>query len=163
MAYLLDTNVFIEAQNRYYAPDICPGFWTWLEMQERTGTIISIGKVRDELIGRDDELAQWAHHRSTSFFPDVDAQVLPYLATLSTWVGSQRYRPGAIADFLSSADYYLIATAMGHSHTVVTHETPSDGVKRVKMPEPCIAHGVQFVNTFGMLRRLGARFVIPVP
>lgn len=161
MAYLLDTNIFIEAQNRYYAPDICPGFWKWLEMQERTGAILSIGKVRDELIGRDDELAQWAHHRSTSFFQDVDAEVLPHLATLSTWVGSQRYRPGAIAEFLSSADYYLIATAMGNGHTVVTHETPSDGVKRVKMPEPCIAHGVQFVNTFGMLRRLGARFVLP--
>ena len=27
MKYLLDSNVFIEAKNRYYAFDICPGFW----------------------------------------------------------------------------------------------------------------------------------------
>ncbi|MBF0147506.1 MAG: DUF4411 family protein [Magnetococcales bacterium] len=28
--YLLDSNVFIEAKNRYYAFDICPGFWEWM-------------------------------------------------------------------------------------------------------------------------------------
>lgn len=26
--YLLDSIVFIEAKNRYYAADIAPGFWT---------------------------------------------------------------------------------------------------------------------------------------
>ena len=29
--YLLDTNVFIEAKNRYYSFDLAPGFWEWLE------------------------------------------------------------------------------------------------------------------------------------
>lgn len=29
--YLIDSNVLIEAKNRYYAFDIAPGFWTWLE------------------------------------------------------------------------------------------------------------------------------------
>ena len=31
MAYLLDSNVFIEAVQRYYRPSICPGFWHWLD------------------------------------------------------------------------------------------------------------------------------------
>ncbi len=31
MRYLLDANVFIEAKNLYYAFDICPGFWTWMD------------------------------------------------------------------------------------------------------------------------------------
>lgn len=161
MAFLLDTNVFIEARNRYYATDICPGFWEWLGLQETARTILSIEAVRDELIGREDELAQWARDRSPSFFPGVSSVVLPHLATLATWARNQRYRPEAVAEFLSSADYYLIATAMGDGHTVVTHETPSDAIKRVKIPEPCIAHGVPFVNSFVMLRRLGARFVLP--
>lgn len=30
--FLLDANVFIEAKNRYYGFDICPGFWRWLDL-----------------------------------------------------------------------------------------------------------------------------------
>lgn len=30
MAYLLDTNVFIEAKNLYYGFDFCPAFWEWV-------------------------------------------------------------------------------------------------------------------------------------
>lgn len=160
MAFLLDANVFIEARNRYYAADICPAFWKWLEIQERLGTIVSNEAVRDELLGHEDDLAKWARDRPKAFFPAVDRQVLPHLPTLAVWVRAQQYRPDAVARFLSSADYYLIATAMGHGHVLVTHEVPSDGVKRVKIPEPCVAHGVAFINTFVMLRRLGARFVL---
>jgi len=30
MPYLLDSNVFIEAKNKYYRFSLCPGFWDWL-------------------------------------------------------------------------------------------------------------------------------------
>jgi len=73
-------------------------------------------------------------------------------------VQQQRYRTSAIQEFLDSTDYYLIATAMSAGHVIVTHERPSDGVKKVKIPEPCIAHGVEYITTFTLLRRLGARF-----
>ena len=159
MSYLLDTNVFIEARNRYYAFDICPGFWDWLTDEEDRGRVLTIDAVRDELAGREDDLAAWMRGRRTSFFESPDAAVLPPLATLATWVRAQRYRPSAVAEFLASADYYLVASAMARRHTVVTHETPSDAIKRVKIPEPCIAHGVEVVSPFTMLRRLGVRFV----
>ena len=158
MAYLLDANVFIEAANRYYATDICPGFWAWMEQAANDGEIVSTHRVRDELLGREDDLASWTERQPSSFFVTVDADTLPHLATLATWVQQQRYRTSAIEEFLDSTDYYLIATAMNGEHVIVTHENPSDGQKRVKIPEPCIAHGVEYVNTFTMLRRLGARF-----
>lgn len=163
MAYLLDSNVFIEGWKRYYAPDICPGFWDWITVQEQAGEILSIERVRDEILRGDDPLAVWVQGRQRSFFAGVSPTVLPHLATLAGWVQKQRYRPEAIAEFLDSADYYLIATAMGFGHTVVTHERPSDGTKRVKIPEPCIAHNVPFIDTFTMLRRLQARFVLANP
>lgn len=159
MAFLLDANVFIEARNRYYAFDICPGFWEWLADEENGGRVLTLEAVRDELMGREDDLAEWTRGRPGSFFEPPDAAVLPPLATLATWVRTQRYRPSAVAEFLASADYYLIASAMAHRHTLVTHETPSDAVRRVKIPEPCIAHGVEVINPFVMLRRLGVRFV----
>lgn len=36
--HLVDANVLIEAKNRYYAFDIAPGFWAWLEQGHRTGS-----------------------------------------------------------------------------------------------------------------------------
>lgn len=35
--YLLDTNVLIEAKNRYYAFDLAPGFWAWIGEAHRQG------------------------------------------------------------------------------------------------------------------------------
>ena len=31
LQYILDANVFIEAYKRYYAFDLCPGFWRSIE------------------------------------------------------------------------------------------------------------------------------------
>lgn len=159
MAFVLDANVFIEARNRYYAFDICPGFWEWLAGEEGGGHVLTVNAVRDELLGREDDLAEWTRERGPSFFESPDAAILPPLAALATWVGTRQYRPSAVAEFSSSADIYLIASAVAAGHTVVTHETPSDAIKRVKIPEPCIAHGVEVISPFVMLRRLGVRFV----
>ena len=41
MKYLVDANVLIEAKNRYYAFDITPGFWKWLNQAHTQGTVSS--------------------------------------------------------------------------------------------------------------------------
>ena len=56
MAYLLDANVFIQAKNLHYSFDFCPAFWEWIDTEHAKGKVFSIEKVRDELIGGDDEL-----------------------------------------------------------------------------------------------------------
>ena len=60
MAYLLDSNVFIEAKNRYYGIDFCPAFWDWLIKQNANGSVYSIEEVGDELTEGNDALADWA-------------------------------------------------------------------------------------------------------
>jgi hypothetical protein len=50
--YVLDANVFIEAHKRYYAFDICPGYWAALIAQHHSGLVCSIDRVRDELLLR---------------------------------------------------------------------------------------------------------------
>lgn len=45
-------------------------------------------------------------------------------------------------------------------HTVVTHERISDGRKRIKIPNACAAHGVQWCTPFHMLRVERARSVL---
>ncbi len=60
--YLIDSDVLITAKNLYYAFDPCPGFWKSLPHYHKEGQVLSVDKVRDELlIGRSDEdLFQWA-------------------------------------------------------------------------------------------------------
>lgn len=160
MPYLLDANIFIEAKNRYYGLDFCPAFWDWLIASNAAGSVYSIEKVGDELAAGTDNLAAWAAQRGPGFFLKPDAQLLPALATVSTRASGQNYEAGAVATFLQAADYYLIAHALAHGHTVITHEIPSTTLKRVKIPNVCIPLGIKVMSPFEMLRTEHASFVL---
>ena len=94
-----------------------------------------------------DELSTWAAHRGPDFFLLPDANLLPALRTVSGWATSQRYEPAAVNPFLQAADYYLVAQALAHGHTVVTHEIASTSVKKIKIPDACLGLGVRCVVT----------------
>ncbi len=160
MAYLLDANVFIQAKNLYYGFDFCPAFWDWLDAKNASGNVMSIEKVGQELAARVDELSVWAAGKGDGFFLPADAAILPSLARVSAWVISQRYEPAAVNTFLQVADYYLVAHALAHEYTVVTHEIPAFTVRKVKIPNVCIGLGVPCVTPFEMLRNSRARFVL---
>jgi hypothetical protein len=160
MAYLLDSNVFIQAKNLHYGFDFCPAFWDWIDQTHRARTVFSIEKVGDELRGSNDELATWAQTRTNAFFLEPDATVLPSLQATSTWANSAGYEPAAVATFLQGADYYLVAQAHAYGHVVVTHEVVAHSTKRVKIPNACLGMAVKCVTPFEMLRAERARFVI---
>jgi Domain of unknown function (DUF4411) len=160
MSCLLDSNVFIQAKNFYYGFDFAPAFWDWIDREHANGNVFSVERVRDELIAGDDELADWAKDRGKDFFLPPDNDVLPSLSTLATWARSGRYEAGAANQFLDSADYYLVAHAHAHGFEVVTHERPSDSIKKIKIPDACIAHDVKTANLYGLIRTTKARFVL---
>ena len=160
MTYLLDADVFIQAKNRHYGFDFCPGFWDWVDTAHATRTVVSIDRVRIELLGVADELSEWARARPESFFPEPDAAVIPSLRATSLWANSGEYEPSAVATFLGAADFYLVAHAHAHQKTVVTHEVVSSSVRKIKIPDACIALGVRCVTPFAMLRAEGARLVL---
>lgn len=74
--------------------------------------------------------------------------------------GAARYDPAAVSMFLQVADYYLVAHALAHEHTLVTHEVSSASTKRIKIPDACIGLGIKCVTPYEMLRRERARFVL---
>lgn len=158
--YLLDTNIFIEAKNRYYGFDFCPAFWDWLIDRNAGGHVASIDKVGDELQAGGDNLSDWATARGRAFFLPPDDPVVPALAHVSAWATSQTYEAAAIATFLQVADYWLIAHALAHDFVVVTHEIPSDSTRKIKIPNACIGLGLECINPYAMLRRERARFVL---
>jgi len=160
MAYLLDTNVFIQAKNLHYGFDFCPAFWEWIDAAVADGTVLSIDKVGDELTGGQDDLATWAHQRMGSLFVGADPQTVASLQSLSAWANGAAFDPAAVSTFLQVADYYLVAQAHAHGHTVVTHEVIDNSKKRIKIPSACLALNVRCVNPFQMLRAEQVRFVL---
>jgi hypothetical protein len=160
MAYLLDANIFIQAKNLHYGFDFCPAFWDWLIQGNAARLVFSIEKVGDELAAGGDDLSEWADARGADFFLKPDAAIVPALGTVSTWAAGQNYEPAAVNTFLQVADYYLVAQALAHGHTVVTHEVPSNSTKRIKIPNACLGLNVKFMTPYEMLRHERARFVL---
>ncbi|MFC1460894.1 DUF4411 family protein [Verrucomicrobiota bacterium] len=160
MGYLLDANVFIQAKNLHYGLDFCPAFWDWLIMKNASKEVFSIEKVGDELDAGDDELAAWATQRGPDFFVKPDAALLPALGNVSTWATGQQYEPAAVNTFLQVADYYVIAYALAHSDTVITHEVASPSTRKIKIPNACIGLGIKCMTPFEMLRHERARFIL---
>ena len=160
MAYLLDANVFIQAKNLHYGLDFCPAFWEWLIESNRVGQVRSIERVGDEVEAGSDDLALWAAARGPDFFLKPDAAILPALTAVSTWATNQNYDPAAVNTFFLIADYYLVAHALAHGDTVVTHEIASNSTRKIKIPDACIGLGIRCITPFEMLRNERARFVL---
>lgn len=163
MAYLLDTNVFIQAKNLHYGFDFCPAFWDWIDEQRQRSNVLSIENVRDELVGVGDELSEWANQRGSDLFLPLDSAVLPSLRGVSEWANGAGYEPAGVNIFLQAADYFLVAHAHAHGHVVVTHERPSTSTRKIKIPDACIGMGLKWMTPFQMLRAEKARFVLPTP
>jgi hypothetical protein len=165
--YLLDSNVFIEAKRRYYAFNICPGFWDALVVHAENSTIKSIDRIKTFELQEghvDDELKIWANTIISSKFFAIsnEEDVLLKYAEIMAWVNSQpRFFPFAIAEFASSVDGWLIAYAKAKELILVTHEGRRPESKRsVMIPDVCDAVGVRCVDTFQMLQALHTQFIL---
>lgn len=157
--YLLDSNVFIDAKNRYFAFDIVPAFWDWLVGQHQAGNAFTAQAVYDEIVGGGDDLAAWMKAQPASFRLAPGSADSVGLAAVSAWANSVGFKPAAVSDFLASADYFIVAQALTLGYTVVTHETPDPASrKRVKIPDACSAVSVAWISPYTWLRDAGARF-----
>ncbi|MFK4850188.1 DUF4411 family protein [Microbacterium sp. ZW T6_19] len=158
--YLLDANVFIQSHRAHYGLDFVPGFWEWIDVSFAAGTLESIHPIAVEIAAGHDDLSEWAAASSHLFVP-MDAACAPSLSAISTWVNGASYTPGAVAEFLSVADYQLVAFARTHGHTVVTMERSEPQRKsKVKIPDVCNAHGITWTTPFQMLRDERASLVL---
>lgn len=166
MKHLLDANTLIEAKNRYYGMAFCPGFWQWLLLQNQALELASITSVMDEIAKGKDELAQWTAENPAFFHAISDDQTQAAYIDVAAHVAQQapKMKVGALEEFLSGADPWLIAKALSTGATVVTHEVLNLEVKRkFIIPNVCEHFQVPYMNTFELLHRLDAKFVLPHP
>ena len=66
----------------------------------------------------------------------------------------------AVNTFLQVTDYYIMALALAHGHTVVTHEKASPSTKKIKIPNASIELGIKCMTPLEMVRHESARFVL---
>ena len=152
--YCLDTNVFVQAWNKYYSIHLCPDYWRVLDQLAEQGLIFCPVEVKRELEKTDDELSAWTKGRPY-FFVEVTDQVNRNMRRIMRdfprLVDSTRGR--------SIADPWVIAHAMAEGAVVVTKEEPAgDQTRRIKIPDVCNALGVEWMNDFEFLNEIGVRF-----
>lgn len=158
--YVPDTNILVTAYHHYYAPDICPGFWDSLLHHMVSGRLLIIDRVFEEIISPT-ALVQWTEratghsYATTATHPVADAY-----RQLIDWVqDNPQFTPAARADFASVADGWLAAYAIANGAVVVTNEVSAPQAQRkVPLPDLCRQFDIPCINTFAMLRELGAQF-----
>jgi len=161
LKFVLDTNVLVEAHRRYYAFDIAPCFWRVLSELAESGYIVSIDRVKNELMesSQEDALVKWALSKFDQWFVSTEREeVFEAYRQLIDWSsGDNQYYDYAKAEFASVADSWVVAFAKAFNFIVVTQEQYVRDVKRkIPIPNACRAMGVYYMNTFEMLRKLNA-------
>jgi hypothetical protein len=163
--YVLDANVFIGAYRGYYSFEVAPSFWEALVRLANNSKICSIDKIQQEIINPreldPDKLQEWTSENFREYFERTDAtDVLQYYAQIQQWAFSNpQFTAAAKDEFARNADAWLIAFAKAKGCKLVTHEVNNPQVKkRILIPVVCDVFGVEYVNTFDMLRELQVQF-----
>src|ERR1051325_4675571 len=144
--YVVDTSSFTSLQ-RTYPRDVFPGAWTLVERLARSGVLLSVEDVLEELKSQDDEALKWAKKNKSIFLPldePIQKQARRILAERPNLVDLKRKKSGA--------DPFVIAGAAVSSCAVVTEEKPSGGPPKVKIPDVCKLLGVRCMTMLDMLR-----------
>lgn len=159
--YLLDANVLITAHRSYYHFDLCPGFWQSIHDGYAVGRIYSTQRVKDELLKGGDVLTDWVRATLPAefFLDDSTAGIAAEFAPMMAWVAAKGFLPAAQAKFAKDADGWLMAASKAEGLCLVTHEGRQEGAKaRVPVPNVCEEFGIEYCNTFEMLRELGCAY-----
>lgn len=129
--YVLDSNTFIDAKNRYYGFDIAPSFWKKL-IENSPENILTIKPIESEIMAGHDELSSWFEDNYTIHTYSVDAtEVQQAFAKISEHVTQNiQYKDSEKIRFLSKADPWIIAYAYVNNCVVVTHEILASGSKK---------------------------------
>lgn len=156
--YCLDTNILIQAWQKYYSQKFCPGYWEVLNQLGDVGQIFIPEEVRDEILKTDDDLSNW-----------VKECRIPIIKTnrAVTENLSKIYSADPLHKFLvdntkarSLADPWVIAHAMTENATVVTKEIKVTAVSstKIKIPNVCENMHIRCITDFKMIDELNIKF-----
>lgn len=157
--YVIDTSSLVQLR-RNYPLDLFPVVWSAMDRLADDGLVISSSEVLDELEAsevRGDEVLKWAYKHENIFVPldgFIQQKVVEILESFETLIDIKKKK--------SSADPFVIATAIMQSCTVVTEEQPTKNSavngQKVKIPDVCKHYRIQHCSLLDMLRNEGIKF-----
>lgn len=156
--YCLDTNVLIQAWQKYYSPKYCQDYWDVLNTLGNNSKIFIPEEVYDEIVKTDDDLSKWL---KSSFIPVIktDSEVTNCLTEIYATDPNHKFLVDN-TKARSLADPWIIAHAMNKNATVVTKEEKitSSNTKKIKIPNVCENMGVRWISDFQMIDELKIKF-----
>lgn len=145
--YCIDTSSLIAAWDERYPPDFFPRFWDNLAAAIEVGRIMSTEEVLTETSKRSKDLNEWLKQYPDMFIPleeDVQVAVRDILRNYPRLVGLKKQR--------TSADPFVIATAVVRGFIVVTEEGRTGSLNKPHIPDVCGAVGVDCISLIDLIR-----------
>lgn len=164
MTYLIDTNIFVTPQNDYYCNTFHPGFWEFLSKHIKSGEIIVIEGVYNEIAEGHNYVATYIKELKDNgtlelaYCSDSETQK-NYGEIVNIVQNNGIYKNESKEKFLSGADPFIIAKAKTMNATVVTLEAiVSQDSAKVKIPNICNKFEVGFINLKQLIEKLSPTF-----
>jgi hypothetical protein len=158
--FLLDANVLIDANRKYYSLDRVPEFWEWLIHVAADGQVKMPIEIFEEIAEGKDDLAMWARRDEVKEAIVLAEEVDPALVAR---VLDQGYAEDLTDDEVEKIgrDPFLIAHALvsPQDRCVVTTEASKPSSQRANrhVPDVCSQFGLTCVDTFELVRQLDFR------
>lgn len=156
--YCIDTNVLIQAWQKYYSPILCPNYWDLLDNLGRQNLIFIPKMVYDEILRVEDDLSEWLKNSYIEVKNETES-VVNRLKDIYSANPNHRFLVDNVKG-RSLADPWVIAHAIDQNAIVVTKEkgVTATGSKKIKIPNVCKNMGVTAIDDFELLRRLNVTF-----
>lgn len=166
--FLIDSDSFMAPYRLYYAFDLVPTYWKELAEHAKTGRLVILDMVKNEIEKGEDALTTWIHENESNFVicKHVDAQIITKYQEILQYVQScGYYNDRGINSWMQSnvADPWLIATAAAKEYTLITNEASGGTLSKknqsskVKIPDVAKEFGVKTKNIYYMMRQLGIK------
>jgi len=153
----LDSNVLMEAHRRYYSFDIAPGFWSALITHTDAGALRSPLNVLKEIQESNDALKHWAQGEGRKLFVQAKKAEQQAVGQISQYV-LENYLLAQAQEFLAKADPWVIGHALVNRGIVITQERKvPPASKKVKIPNVCDHFGIEWFDTFDLLKKLNVK------
>ncbi|VDN47909.1 PIN domain protein [Petrocella atlantisensis] len=162
--YLIDSNSIITPYKTFYPFDLAEKFWIGLAEKIRSGEIILLDLVSEEIRKGDDNLTTWINDFDSSLMLSRNNQniISTYSQVMSYIQKSDLYNEKALRHWSDAnvADPWLIATGKVYEHIIVTFENPNGNLssyqptKNPKIPDVSAVFNVECCNLYNMMRDL---------
>jgi predicted nucleic acid-binding protein len=139
--YCLDSNVLIQAWQKYYSPKYCPSYWDVLNELGNEDRIFIPSMVYEEIVKTDDELSDWLKSSDIKVKP-ITSDVTQILTSIYAADPNHKHLVDSKKG-RSLADPWVIAHAIKENAVVVTKEEKVTALNstKIKIPNVCDKYG----------------------